>query len=129
MKPGKYVVFALDQERYGLPIETVEQILHAQYVTRMPGSAPNVIGVFDLRGTTIPVVDTRMVLGLGPKDAACFVVANVEGQRFAITVDSVDRIANYEDTQLEQSQDDNWVAKEAENLTVLVEPSSLCPAA
>lgn len=131
MNPGKYVVFALDKERYGLPIEKVQQILPATSVTRVPHSEPEVLGVFDLRGETMTVVDTRFLLGIAESEPRIFIVVECEGRRVALTADIVDRIEEFTEDDIEEASE--WVESEAGSfvgrkfgmLTVLLEPKTL----
>ncbi len=45
---SKYVVFRLGDEKFGLPIESIERILPQQSVTSLPKSRKMFLGVFDL---------------------------------------------------------------------------------
>jgi purine-binding chemotaxis protein CheW len=62
------VTFALDTERYGLPITCVHEILRVGAITRVPHAPPHVRGVMNVRGRLLPVVELRTVLGLTPLD-------------------------------------------------------------
>jgi purine-binding chemotaxis protein CheW len=53
------VVFRVDQQRYALPLQSVERIVRAAEVTRLPNAPANVIGVVDVAGRIIPVLDIR----------------------------------------------------------------------
>ncbi len=53
------VLFTLVQERYGVPANQVESIEPPLSVTRLPGTAAFVMGLTNLRGTVIPVIDLR----------------------------------------------------------------------
>ena len=59
MSEKKFIVFLLANERYGIPIEAVERILPEQNPTPIPKSPEMFLGVFDLRGETIPAIDLR----------------------------------------------------------------------
>ncbi len=131
MRPGKYVVLALDNERYGLPIEKVQQILPSATVTRVPHSPPEVLGVFDLRGETMTVVDSRFLLGIAEKETRIFLVVECDGKRIALTADTVDRIEEFSEDEIEQASE--WVESDAGSfvgrkngtLTVLLDPRAL----
>ncbi|MEO0819511.1 MAG: chemotaxis protein CheW [Pseudomonadota bacterium] len=59
------VVFRLDETEYALPIHLVQEILSLpDAVTRLPGSAPEVRGVMNLRGSVLVVIDARKRFGL-----------------------------------------------------------------
>ncbi len=49
---------------YGLPLATVAEVLEATPVTRLPGAPPAVLGLVNVRGAIVPVLDTALLLGL-----------------------------------------------------------------
>ena len=78
---GKYLTFALANERYGLEILKVQEIIGAIKITHVPKSPSYLKGVINLRGKIIPVIDLRLKLGLPEKDyddKTCFIVVNAE---------------------------------------------------
>lgn len=77
---GKYLTFSLGDERYGLEILRVQEIVGLLPVTRVPRLPDHVAGVVNLRGRVIPVVDLRVAFGLKDtevNDRTCIVVANL----------------------------------------------------
>ena len=58
------VVFDLADQRYGVDIGTVREIIRMSEITHVPDAPPSVEGVINLRGTVIPVVDLRKRFGL-----------------------------------------------------------------
>ncbi len=64
---NKYVTFKLGKEYYGLPIENVISIEKPSKTTRIPNAPDYVIGLINLRGDVIPVVDLRTKLGMEKK--------------------------------------------------------------
>jgi purine-binding chemotaxis protein CheW len=56
--------FQLDQETYGIEIHTIREILELQRITRLPQSSEYLIGVMNVRGKVVPVIDLRIKLGL-----------------------------------------------------------------
>ena len=61
---NKYVIFKLDKEYYGIPIENVLSIERARETTRIPNAPDYIKGVINLRGEVIPVIDLRDKLGM-----------------------------------------------------------------
>ena len=62
----KYVTFRLEQEEYGLPISHVREINRVGEITRVPNSSQYLMGVINLRGKIIPVIELKRRLRLGP---------------------------------------------------------------
>lgn len=139
MAENKYVIFKLGNERYGLPIASVERILPVQEVTRIPKTPKMLIGVFELRGSTIPTIDARMRFEMPEaNDARNFVVILTEEGRCALRVDIVDGILSFEEGEIDENsslvddRNDDMLAgigKQGEELTVLLDPLHLVPKA
>lgn len=62
---GKYVIFKLENESYGLNIKNVLSIEKVQEYTRVPNAPSFVKGVINLRGEVIPIIDLKNKLGYG----------------------------------------------------------------
>jgi purine-binding chemotaxis protein CheW len=57
---GQYLTFSLGGELYGVDILRVQEIRGWERVRTLPDVAPHILGVLDLRGTVVPIVDLRM---------------------------------------------------------------------
>ncbi len=89
------VVFELGDERYGLDIATVYEIIRHQPITAVPKAPAFVEGVINLRGRIIPVVDLRERFGMDRSDltkASRIVVADAGGTRVGLVVDGVSEV-------------------------------------
>ena len=62
---GRYMMFRLADETYGLQILKVRELVGLLDITRVPGTAPSLRGVVNLRGKVISVIDLRTMLGMG----------------------------------------------------------------
>jgi purine-binding chemotaxis protein CheW len=135
MAEQKYVVFRLEQEFYGIGIERVERILADQTITKVPRAPKLLLGIFDMRGETVPAVDLRKRFEMKDFDgAANFVVVSTEAGRCALRVDAVDGIIVTEDTAVEtpgallDSANDPVVAgivRHQERIVVLLNPDEV----
>lgn len=80
-------------EDYALPVDDVLEIADYGEVAPVPGAPESILGVRNLRGQVLPVVDLARVLGLPPGPAAeRMVVAESGGRRAGLAVDSVDDV-------------------------------------
>jgi purine-binding chemotaxis protein CheW len=61
---AQYLTFLLAGEEYGVEILRVQEIKGWEGVTRVPHTPPHLLGVMNLRGTVVPVVDLRVRFGL-----------------------------------------------------------------
>jgi len=136
MAETKYVVFKLGEELFGVPIERVERILPDQTVTRLPKTPKMFLGIFDLRGETVPAIDLRARFELETQpDSANFVVLQTSAGRCAFRVDGVDGIVTLDESEVEQSPElfetnDDFVlgiGKDGDRLIVLIEADEIVP--
>lgn len=94
---GKFLTFFLDQEEYGLVILTVQEIMGLMPITRVPRTPDYVMGVVNLRGKVIPVVDLRLKFGMEAieaTDLTCIIVVQTEGLQFGLVVDRVSEVVD-----------------------------------
>lgn len=58
------VGFIIGEEEYAVPILTIQEIIKPMEWTRVPQTPGYVLGVFNLRGAVIPLIDLRLKFGL-----------------------------------------------------------------
>ena len=78
---GKYLTFMLGGEEYGLPVLKVREIIKVMDITHVPQVPAHVLGVINLRGKVIPVIDLRRKFGFPDQEhteRTCIVVAEVD---------------------------------------------------
>jgi purine-binding chemotaxis protein CheW len=88
----QYLSFMLAGEEYGADIQRVQEIKCWDTVTRVPYSPPYLLGVINLRGSIVPVIDLRIRFGLEQvaHDATTvIIVVHVPGERGLRTVGMV----------------------------------------
>ncbi|MGZ4954374.1 MAG: chemotaxis protein CheW [Methylobacter sp.] len=90
------VVFRLDKEEFGVPIESVQEIVRVpDELTHVPRAPAFVEGVINLRGAVLPVIDQRLRLGLQTterNDKQRIMVFLFDGVRTGFIVDSVTEV-------------------------------------
>lgn len=89
------VVCRIDATRYGVPAADVEEIVRAAAVTPLPGAPAVILGLLNLRGAPVPVLDARRRFGhparaLDPGEQ--FVIARAGGRRVALRVDAAESL-------------------------------------
>jgi len=87
----EFLSFGLGAEQYAIDILRVREIRAYMPVTRIANSAPAMKGIFDLRGSIVPVFDMRVLLGLPPADVASpvVIILDIDGRPAGIVVDEV----------------------------------------
>jgi purine-binding chemotaxis protein CheW len=84
------VVFDLGGRLFGLPATEVRELLRATAVVPLPGAPPIIMGILNLRGAVVPVLDIRTRFGLPGKElepADHFIVTQAGGRLVALHVD------------------------------------------
>lgn len=61
------VTFQLEGQLYGLPIGVVQEIQQLVEFTPLPGTSPYLLGLIDLRGSVVPAIDLRVLVGMEPR--------------------------------------------------------------
>ena len=101
------VIFRLDKEEFGVPIESVQEIVRVpDELTRVPKSPAFVEGVINLRGSVLPVIDQRRRLGLPTverNDRQRIMVFLLDGVRTGFIVDSVAEVLKIPKARIEPS--------------------------
>ncbi len=88
----QWVTFFLENEKYGVPVSQVMEVLRYTEITPVPGAPEAVMGIINLRGNVVTVLDTRRKFGLPrkePDDSTRIVVTTIDGQIIGILVDNV----------------------------------------
>lgn len=88
----QWVTFRLDGETYGVNVMQVREVLRYTEIAPVPGAPAYVIGIINLRGNVVTVIDTRHRFGLQPgeiTDNTRIVVIEAEKHVVGILVDSV----------------------------------------
>jgi purine-binding chemotaxis protein CheW len=88
----QWVTFQLEEETYGINVMQVREVLRYNEIAPVPGAPDYVLGIINLRGNVVTVIDTRSRFGLIPgevTDNTRIIVIESERQVIGILVDSV----------------------------------------
>jgi len=94
---GMYLTFDLAGEGYGFEIRHVTEIIGIQKVTNVPDMPDHVIGVLNLRGKVIPIIDIRLRFNLPPREydeRTCIIVISVNDNPVGLVVDQVSEVVD-----------------------------------
>lgn len=92
------LIFWLDENRYAVPLEQVEQVHPAVEVTSTTSSPGDFLGFVSVHGTVVPVIDIRVHFGLPPcqiEVSHMMIVARDGEHRLAFFVDRVEDVISY----------------------------------
>ncbi|ADH87199.1 chemotaxis protein CheW [Desulfurivibrio alkaliphilus] len=109
-REGKYLVFSLGSERYGIGILDVKEIIGLMDIHELPHMPSFFKGVINLRDRVIPVMDLRLKFGMEEaayNERTCIIIVEISGVRGStltgIIVDSVSEVVNVKDNQVEDA--------------------------
>lgn len=98
-KTDSYLSFGLGDESFAVHTDKVLSILEMTNITPVPKAPESVKGVINLRGTVLPVIDTRIKFGMKPTEittSTCIIVfeVSIDGEitRLGALVDSVQEV-------------------------------------
>ncbi|MCC5857883.1 MAG: chemotaxis protein CheW [Ectothiorhodospiraceae bacterium] len=94
---NQWVTFSLAEETYGIDVMRVQEVLPMSEIAPVPGAPPYVLGIINLRGNVVTVIDTRMRFGLESREtdsASRIVVIETDTQVAGILVDSVAEVVS-----------------------------------
>jgi len=77
---AQYLTFLLDREHYAIEIRRIREVLAYVPPTKVPRTPPFMVGVINLRGQVVPVVDLRQKLGLSSTQTTrdtCIIILEV----------------------------------------------------
>jgi len=105
----QYIVVKLGEERFGINISYVDNIVRMQRMTRVPEVAPYIKGVINLRGEVVPVMSTRIKMGLEPDvetSATRIIILKFEQQGYiGFIVDAVNEVVTLDTESIEKVAD------------------------
>jgi purine-binding chemotaxis protein CheW len=105
---NQYLTFKLDNEIYGISIQKVREVLDWTRVTKVPQTPDYMIGVLNLRGNVVPIIDMKMKFGLNAVEKTintCIIIVEVllnnDISVIGILADSVKEVIEISDNQIE----------------------------
>lgn len=100
----QWVTFKLDGETYGINVMQVQEVLRYSEIAPVPGAPSYVLGIINLRGNVVTVIDTRHRFGLGPDEItnnSRIVIIEADQYVVGILVDSVSEVVYLKQSEIE----------------------------
>ncbi|MBN1603068.1 MAG: purine-binding chemotaxis protein CheW [Chitinispirillaceae bacterium] len=105
---GQYLTFQLGDELFAFDVLRTNEVLEVTQVTRIPGANDAMIGVINLRGSVVPVIDLRKRLNMPQKertvDTSIIIIDTDYGDEkitLGVLVDAAKQVIMLDKTQLE----------------------------
>jgi purine-binding chemotaxis protein CheW len=93
--PELFATFRLDGQRYALPLKQVERVVRAAELTRLPEAPVIVLGVVNVNGDVLPVLNIRRRFNLPEREIGVgdhFLIARTKRRRVVLQIDQVEGI-------------------------------------
>jgi purine-binding chemotaxis protein CheW len=100
------LVFSLDDRRYALRLEAVERVVRAVEVTSLPDAPEIVLGIINVQGRIVPVINLRKRLRLQGREVRPgdqFIITSPSMRIYALAVDAVHGVVECPDGALVQA--------------------------
>lgn len=107
---GKYLIFSIGNELYGIEIRFITEIIGIQPITVVPEMPEYVKGITNLRGKIIPVIDARLRFKKTVRDyddRTCIIVLDTNEVSTGLIVDSVSEVIAISDEDIAPPPDIN----------------------
>ena len=102
----QWATFLLADELYGIDVMQVKEVLRLTEIAPVPGSAHYIVGIINLRGNVITVIDTRTLFGMPATEAtddSRIIVIELEDQVVGMMVDSVAEVIYLRQSEIEST--------------------------
>lgn len=93
-----FFLFTLDNKKYAMPLSYVERVLPAMEITAVPEHDECLLGVINLHGHVLPVVNLRRLLNMPDKELDItdqFVVATLSDYVVALVIDNAEGVVTF----------------------------------
>ncbi len=102
----KYVTFALGDETYAVTASSVNEVLRYTEITPVPGAPAAILGIINLRGNVVTVLDARMLFDLPRQEVSSqsrIVIVDIEDYSVGVLVDRVSEVVDLDTAHIESS--------------------------
>ncbi len=108
----RLITFILGQEKYGLDILKVRELISfPEGLTRIPRMPDFIVGMFNLRGLVIPVMDLRKKFNMSDEERHEFsviIIVDVENKYIGLTVDAVSDVIFVKEDEMQDTSVLQW---------------------
>ena len=105
----QFLTFRLMEELFAIDVISVIEILEMTKITKVPKSPDFLLGVINLRGNVLPVIDARIKFGMPKKELtldSCIIVMNIEVEDGTVTlgalVDAVSEVLEVNESTIQE---------------------------
>ena len=100
----KYITFTIGDEEYGIPVLEIHEIVRLENIIQVPNAVHYLVGMMDVRGTVIPILDLRKKLGIEgiSSDVERAILFSVGKRKIGLAVEKVAHVMNFGPDQIDE---------------------------
>lgn len=107
MRSSHYLVFTLEDQQYALGLEAVERVVRAVELTSVPEAPEILVGLINIRGKIVPVLDIRRRFHLPPRDMEIkdrIIVSRTSSRTIAVIADTIEGVAEFVQEEIHEAR-------------------------
>jgi len=100
----QWVTFMLEGEKYGINVMQVKEVLRNIEIAPVPGAPDYILGIINLRGNVVTVIDTRKRFALPERnidDESRIIIIETDEQVIGLLVDGIAEVADIPKSEIE----------------------------
>ncbi len=104
----QWLTFLLGEEVYAVKVVQVQEVLRYTPIAQVPGATHEVLGIINLRGNVVTVIDLRKKFNMAlkePDDLTRIMMMDVQGHIIGVLVDTVKEVVDLKDCDVESAPD------------------------
>lgn len=129
---GRYLEFSLGDEVFAIPLLQVRELISIPETTPIPNSPAHFLGIMNLRGQVISVVDLRKKMKITEQEGnseQAVIIIEINGINMGVVVDSINKVLNFSESEVQDvpeiesqvnSEYIDGVYKQESNLVILM---------
>lgn len=100
----RYLCFTLGKDEFAMPLLSVREVIALPEITPVPQSPPYFLGIMNLRGQVISILDLRTKLNIKPKENAeiSVIICDMKPNNIGVVVDSINSVIHPKPEQLSE---------------------------
>ncbi len=105
---SRWVTFSLENETYGIDVMQIREVIRGAEISPIPGAPHYVLGIINLRGNVVAIIDTRSRFGLPSRemdDASRILILEAGDYVVGFLVDGVSEVAELRNELVESAPD------------------------
>ncbi len=99
---GRYLSFNIGESLYGIELQYIIEIVSMEQITVVPSLPNYILGIMNLRGKVVPVIDIRLKLNQEPRpfdEKTCIIITQIDEMQVGLIVDSVAEVLSSAQTE------------------------------